>query len=103
MKNAKKIDFVMDMINRKGFDFMLTPEEVSLFEMEMDKMSDEDIGHYRFNIDLFVEYPMLKFLVQSLADVGNSSPDRINLQQDAFSYLMDNSPAWNKRMSALCP
>lgn len=83
--------------NRKPHDFSLTDSDKAWLDEVVSKMTDEQVEGW-----VFPEPPTepLSYLITCLKDT--SSVRGIHLQQDAYDYIMDNCPLFEKRSNELC-
>lgn len=83
--------------NRKPHDFSLTDSDKAWLDDVVSKMTDEQVEGWVFP-DTSSE--PLSYLITCLKDT--SSVRGIHLQQDAYDYMMDNCPAFEKRSNEIC-
>lgn len=83
--------------NRKLHDFALSDSDKSWLDDVVSKMTDEQVEGW-----VFPEPPTepLSYLITCLKDT--STVRGIRLQQDAYEYMMDNCPIFEKRSNELC-
>lgn len=85
------------LMGRKPTDFALTDIEKHWLNKVVSGMTDEQIEKLDFpNPDT----GRLLYLIACLKDTG--SVKGIELQQDAYDYIMDNCPLFEKRANELC-
>lgn len=82
--------------NRKPHDFALTDSDKSWLDEVVSKMTNNDVENW-----VFPEPPTepLTYLITCLKDT--STIQGIHLQQDAFDYMMENSPAFERRSNEI--
>jgi len=86
-----------DLFERKVTNFALSDSDKSWLNEVVSKMTDEQVMEW-----VFPDPPSgrLLYLITCLKDT--SSVKGIDLQQDAYDYMMDNCPIFEERSNELC-
>jgi len=83
--------------NRKPQDFALTDSDKSWLNEVVSKMTEDQVMEWAFPNP---PSGRLLYLITCLKDTR--SVKGIDLQQDAYSYMMDNCPIFEKRSNEIC-
>lgn len=83
--------------NRKPHDFALSDSDKAWLDDVVSKMTDEEMSSWAFP-----EPPTARLsdFITILKDT--ESIKNIHLQQDAYDYMMDNCPTFEKRSNEIC-
>ena len=84
-------------LNRKPHDFALTDSDKQWLDEVVEKMTDEEIEDFAFPEQ--APNDRLLYLITCLKDTN--SVKGIDLSEDAYDYMRDNCPLFDKRSNEL--